>query len=546
MLRTINVSARRWLLLAASTVVLFGEIQAAELRTGGPAPRIGLILSHLPPVSDPGYRALRQAAGEPETSELEMTRSEMWSIQAERVEAFKIVAARHGVDVMALSSQVREAMTPMASSIMTDQQKSMMHMSMDSKAAMGVTMMALPDPKVMEYALTASAAGTVGSAASDAILLPLSPKLKVTARRRSVEKTADGYRWHGTIEETGDPVTLLWWPSGRLAGQISYKNRRYVIRHMGGDVHGIVEMSPGMLPPDHAPVGPEMMKKMHLPDDPLVKNGDASMLRNIPRSGDGSPQETLRNLQDATPVEREPGSVDLALLTPQPLDVADNGAPVTTITLLVAYTKAAAQHYTDIERDLVALAVEDANQSFRNSQIGNVRIELVKAYETGYVEQGSHFEHVFRFADPGDGFMEEVHALRDQAKADVALLIVHDSNGCGLAAGVAPEADRAFAVVHHECAALSYSLAHEIGHLIGARHDLGLDDSVRPYPYGHGFVSGKDWRTMMSYEESCGGCTRLPIWSNPRIKVRGISAGDAMADNSRVISEGAVRVANFR
>ncbi len=217
-----------------------------------------------------------------------------------------------------------------------------------------------------------------------------------------------------------------------------------------------------------------------------------------------------------------------------------------TIDLLVAYTPQAAAHYSDIKRDLIEVAVEEANQSFRNSGVDNVQLRLVHAYQTDYVESGSHFEHVFRFADKGDGYMEEVHALRDQHKADVAALIVHDPNGCGLSAAVAPPADRAFTVVHHECAALSYSLAHEIGHIIGARHDLALDDDRKPYPYGHGFVSGKDWRTMMSYEESCDGCPRLPIWSSPLIKVRGVAAGDETADNARVIAEGASRVAAFR
>ncbi len=180
------------------------------------------------------------------------------------------------------------------------------------------------------------------------------------------------------------------------------------------------------------------------------------------------------------------------------------------------------------------------------SGINNVHLKLVHAYETGYVEQVTHFEHVFRFADKGDGYMDEVHGLRDTYKADIAVLFVHDPNGCGLSAAVAPAADRAFSVVHHECAALSYSMAHEIGHLIGARHNIDLDDDMRPYPFGHGFVNGKEWRTMMSYEDTCDKCPRVPIWSSPNVLVRGVPAGDATADNARVIEEGAARVAAFR
>ena len=67
-------------------------------------------------------------------------------------------------------------------------------------------------------------------------------------------------------------------------------------------------------------------------------------------------------------------------------------------------------------------------------------------------------DHVFRFADKGDGYMDEVHALRDQYKADVALLIEHDPNGCGLAAEVYARPEKTFAALHHECAAMMYSL----------------------------------------------------------------------------------------
>jgi hypothetical protein len=163
------------------------------------------------------------------------------------------------------------------------------------------------------------------------------------------------------------------------------------------------------------------------------------------------------------------------------------------------------------------------------------------------VEEGAaHFDHVWRFADKGDGYMEEIFPLREKYKADVAILIVDDPKGCGLATRVHADADEAFAVVHHECAASTYSLAHEIGHIIGARHDLALDKNMRPFPYGHGFVNGTKWRDIMSYKESCGGCPRLPVWSSPKVLVKGEPAGTPELDNARVIAEQAARVAAFR
>jgi hypothetical protein len=149
------------------------------------------------------------------------------------------------------------------------------------------------------------------------------------------------------------------------------------------------------------------------------------------------------------------------------------------------------------------------------------------------VEEGTHFDHVWRFADRGDGYMEEVHGLRDKYRADVAILIVDDPKGCGLATRVRADAAEAFAVVHHTCAAANYTLAHEIGHLIGASHELS-------------YVNGTKWRDIMGSKESCGGCPRVPVWSSPTVLIKGEPAGTAILDNARVIAEQAARVAAFR
>src|SRR5207247_5115473 len=88
---------------------------------------------------------------------------------------------------------------------------------------------------------------------------------------------------------------------------------------------------------------------------------------------------------------------------------------------IVAYTKKAAVHYANIEQELVDLSIEETNKSFRLSNLGHIKLRLVHAYQTDYVEEGTHFDHVWRFADKGDGYMDEVHGLRDRYRADVAI-----------------------------------------------------------------------------------------------------------------------------
>jgi hypothetical protein len=211
--------------------------------------------------------------------------------------------------------------------------------------------------------------------------------------------------------------------------------------------------------------------------------------------------------------------------SPKPNDIV--------IDVIVAYTQKAARNYSNLERELVHLAIGETNSSFRQSNLGHIKLRLVHTYQTDYVEEGGHFDHVWRFADKGDGYMDEVHSLRDKYRADVAILIVDDPKGCGLATRVRADADEAFAVVHHTCAAANYTLAHEIGHLIGATHEQS-------------YVNGTKWRDIMGSKESCGGCPRVAVWSSPTVLIKGEAAGTAELNNARVIAEQAARVAAFR
>ena len=203
------------------------------------------------------------------------------------------------------------------------------------------------------------------------------------------------------------------------------------------------------------------------------------------------------------------------------------------IDVVVAYTKAAARSYRDIVGQVIEPAIEGGNESFRMSGIGHIMLRLVHAYQTDYVESGDQFVHLWRFADKGDGYMDEIHDLRDRYQADVAVLIVDDADGCGQATRVGADEDEAFAVVHHACAKANFSLVHEIGHLIGASHERG-------------YVHGNEWRDIMSYKANCGGCPRLPVWSNPDVLIGGVPAGSVGHDNARVIADNVLRVAAFR
>jgi hypothetical protein len=466
-------------------------------------------------VGDGPYNALRAIAGAARVETLPMTKGEAWALPKARAEAVRAAAVNARIVVHQLGENWMLFAPRPASAPMSDEQRAIVDQARASQATVGVKMMAAPAAPIVEYAMLSNQ-----PASGAPMIVELDQGKSVSVTPTQIDRQPDMAILRGTVDGTGAPATLMWWPDGKMVGMMQHEGRIYSFRHMGGETMAMVEMSEARMPREHAPMSQRLRANdPNLRDDPLVQEGDSAALR--PRVA------TAAAPRSGIPKPKSATGKDIV------------------IDVIVAYTRAVAAHYGDVKRELVSLAIEEGNESFRMSNLRHVKLRLVHAYQTDYVEQGEHFDHVWRFADKGDGYMEEIHGLRDKYRADVAILIVDDAKGCGLATRVYADADEAFAVVHHECAAATYSVAHEIGHLIGARHDRNLDKSTLPFPYGHGYVSAK-WRDIMSYKESCGGCPRLPVWSSPLITIKGEPAGAPDMDNARVIAEQAARVADFR
>jgi hypothetical protein len=540
---------------APSTLAQTRAKTAAKNAAGkaGDEARGELVLSNLPPRGSRAYTALLALAGKTANGQvLGFTKSEVWSMPEARIARVARQGAALGVTTTKLGPDWNQILKlPAAPMAMSGSQEAMLKGMEGAPETMAVGMMAAPNAAIAEYALmkdhdASSAIGKRPAGEIYKITIPVSEKVTLSVRRTRVDMKKEGCTWRGEIEDTGEPVVLMWWKDGRFNGMFTYRGHMYTLKNMGSAVYAVVETDPGKMPPDHGAMGARGTQSQagDLRDDPLVKSGEAVAMR--PRDGvqTGDRRDAIGTTPPAVAgaeVQAQPRIVPLTAAKRR-----EFAAKKITIDVMALYTKKVMAKYIDVEKDLIDMSIEQANASFEGSGLGNIKLRLVHYQPIEYDESdGEHFNHLYRMVD-GEGAFAGVRALRNEKHADVVALIVDDPSGCGLSTRVAADAEEAYVVVHHSCAALTYSIAHEIGHIIGARHDKALDKNAAPFAYGHGYVNGTKWRDIMSYKASCDGCPRLPIWSNPRMRYKGDVAGTLDADNARVILEQAERVSKFR
>jgi peptidyl-Asp metalloendopeptidase len=256
--------------------------------------------------------------------------------------------------------------------------------------------------------------------------------------------------------------------------------------------------------------------------------------------------------------EGEPVEEDLsggASIENAPTTSADNGS---VIDVMVVYTQATKIRYgvAGIETKIIN-AVDAMNNANANSLISS-RFRLVHMEEVDYVETGDMDPALRRLTNTNDGFMDNVHALRDQHGADIVSLIDEDSNYGGIAwvmtsGQLNSMARNAFNVVYSGSLS-SHTLTHEIGHNEGCAHDRANSNVAGSYPYSYGHQDAVNtFRTIMAYNCSGGSCPRIDNFSNPIVTHNGAPTGidhnvDPInsTDNARTINNNESIIANWR
>lgn len=147
--------------------------------------------------------------------------------------------------------------------------------------------------------------------------------------------------------------------------------------------------------------------------------------------------------------------------------------------------------------------VNNSNNVFRSSKI-NTSLRLVQVAEIDYRSSSILANELGYMRSKTDGRMDEIHAMRDKAGADVVCLLTDKDvrSTRGMAYILTSEngsPSNAFTVCYYSTAHGVFP--HEIGHTLGCNHNIEYGGSKLYYnSFGHHFShKGETRGTMMSY-----------------------------------------------
>jgi len=112
----------------------------------------------------------------------------------------------------------------------------------------------------------------------------------------------------------------------------------------------------------------------------------------------------------------------------------------------------------------IMLAMSESNTAYL---LSNVYVNLVLKHmelAEDYDDSGAYGEILADFKNRGDGKVDQVHTLRERYKADLAVLVVENSQYCGLGYMFNGNKEYGFSVTSRKCMTGYYSFVHEISH----------------------------------------------------------------------------------
>lgn len=244
-----------------------------------------------------------------------------------------------------------------------------------------------------------------------------------------------------------------------------------------------------------------------------------------------------------------------------------------TIDLMIVYTQAAedwalTSGFGDID-GVIAQSMNLSQTALNNSNTG-VDLRLVNTTKTSYNEETDGVDsntRLSRFTQNTsapvldaefNGFMDEVHGIRNNVGADVVSLFVKidDTGGLGWrlsSSGGNPSF--AFNLNRVQQVADTYTLIHEVGHNMGNAHSRTQSSSEASgggglFHYSVGFQNTtSNYHTVMAYNDA-NAQQEAPIFSSPTLTFLGTATGEnsstTPSDNARSLREIKRTVSNYR
>ncbi|MGD8277165.1 MAG: FG-GAP-like repeat-containing protein [Gemmatimonadota bacterium] len=394
--------------------------------------------------------------------------------------------------------------------------------------------------------------------------LPLFDDVDLELHADRITVSPDGVvRWVGRIAdprgfEKGTAVIVV--RDGRLTANIRFDGRLFEVRPYDQRIHVVLEIAPpgtgrGNLPldtsPPPLPPPPPEPPEWFLPEIPFIDI--------IP--------DWIRPFEQVWVAGRISPNVCSDLVNMK-------AGPFPEIRVMVLYTDSVEKALGDILSD-IDIMIEYTNIALQHSEIPQrlvlARAERIETTDpTADVTSTAASVHLERLENSTDGTFDEIHDWRNESWSDIVVLIVKNSGGGQartLESVTLDHAKHAFAVAVHDEPSVSmntgftgegrdhvFSFVHEVGHLMAAQHDRGLNPPPqilnKPYHYNHGYApTSNPVTTAMSIQQP--GKERLLWFSNPELSYNGYPLGlpstdpDA-ADNRHALANAAAVVSAFR